>query len=890
MSAALMQPSQDEIQREVENLRDIRRRSTLQGGPGVLILDPDLPTPGAQAAAAQASSGYWGPGDDSSSDSHSHEDASSSDSASDDPFHLFWVPANMHPEIDPGQFRAFLKEHAQAPAEGGLGRSESFGSASLGRKKSMLSRQYRPSENDGVEDERVLPLRRNRSSLYSTSGPQLTIKDLEKLDELVEEASQSRDPTKLRSVLRRSLSMNVSPSVVDNLDHPMPDPGDDVDAPIIVPRPGQILRRSARTKIRKQGQTGEGAHRFNATRRGLGSKRETPPPVPDPRSSSDLSTSDHGDPDPPQRQRLLSNESLDGAAPNSSRPESYSAEAFIFDAYARDDVNEGAIKVTSPPPLQSLPRRSLSPPTQLASTESIPPIQVSPPTQPSPAPPPLQHPSPQRASSLPIPASVETPSRSPSPSTSIHSDLLAHTRPESRPHPMQSTSTPSSVPGPQGFDSRREKEKEKDKKGLFKWGGGEKKGKKDQREKEKDPGFFGSLFGSKKKPEENTAVGLGHGQSGREAAVALLGASKSSRGYVPPASPQPSNVNNYSRYPIHVERAIYRLSHIKLANPRRALYEQVLISNLMFWYLGVINKTQQPQSQQQGQQQTPTDQAEAETGGSGPTTQKEHEEKDRAEVEQAEIERGEAKATGPSQQQQQTPQSRRGNLTKGTPLNAGPRRAEQPVRGPQYDMQHRAMEQEYGSVFAGARPPGAPPGAGYATPPGIAAPGAMQLQVSMSMSEAEAAGAVTGGPSPVRNAAAPRRSRSPPPPAPSPGSSTRYVPPPPPLPQPVGGPTPASIFSLSASPKPSPSMQAQAPVFTEARPPVRSISANAQQPMGPRVPGRKAQSAHAVPPPGARRPRTSENTVAEEDVPLALWQQQQQQHQQSLLNLQTRRR
>lgn len=205
-----MQPSQDEIQREVENLRDIKRRSTLQGGPGVLILDPDLPTPGAQAAAGQAT--YWNPSDDSSSDSHSHEDASGSDSASDDPLHLFWVPANMHPEIDPGQFRAFLKEHARTPTEATLGRSESLGNASLGRKKSMLSRQYRPSENDGIEDERVVPLRRNRSSLYATSGPQLTIKDLEKLDELVEEASQNPDPSKLRSVLRRSLSMNMSPS------------------------------------------------------------------------------------------------------------------------------------------------------------------------------------------------------------------------------------------------------------------------------------------------------------------------------------------------------------------------------------------------------------------------------------------------------------------------------------------------------------------------------------------------------------------------------------------------------------------------------------------------------------------------------------------------------
>lgn len=213
-SPTVTQPSRDEIQREVENLRDIKRRSTLQGGPGVLILDPDLPTPGAQAAAAQQS--YWAPSDDSSSDSHSHEDSLASDSASasDDPFHLFWVPANMHPEIDPAQFRTFLKEHARAPGEVGLGRSESVGGAALDRKKSMLSRQYRPSENDGVEDELVVPLRRNRSSLYASSGPQLTIKDLEKLDELAEEASQSRDPSKLRSVLRRSLSMNMAPSGV----------------------------------------------------------------------------------------------------------------------------------------------------------------------------------------------------------------------------------------------------------------------------------------------------------------------------------------------------------------------------------------------------------------------------------------------------------------------------------------------------------------------------------------------------------------------------------------------------------------------------------------------------------------------------------------------------
>ncbi|KAI8982361.1 hypothetical protein BDF20DRAFT_467526 [Mycotypha africana] len=44
---------------------------------------------------------------------------------------------------------------------------------------------------------------------------------------------------------------------------------------------------------------------------------------------------------------------------------------------------------------------------------------------------------------------------------------------------------------------------------------------------------------------------------------------------------------NSNRLPLHVERAIYRLSHMKLADIRRPLRQQVLISNLMFWYLSI---------------------------------------------------------------------------------------------------------------------------------------------------------------------------------------------------------------------------------------------------------------------------------------------------------------
>lgn len=44
------------------------------------------------------------------------------------------------------------------------------------------------------------------------------------------------------------------------------------------------------------------------------------------------------------------------------------------------------------------------------------------------------------------------------------------------------------------------------------------------------------------------------------------------------------------RFPVNMERAIYRLSHYKLADPRRPLAEQVTITNLMFWYLALVNK------------------------------------------------------------------------------------------------------------------------------------------------------------------------------------------------------------------------------------------------------------------------------------------------------------
>ena len=76
----------------------------------------------------------------------------------------------------------------------------------------MLSRQYQPSDNDEEEDEKIVSLKRSPSNVVASQGPQLTIKDLEKLEQLAEEASSSDDPSKFRNILRRSLSLNLSPA------------------------------------------------------------------------------------------------------------------------------------------------------------------------------------------------------------------------------------------------------------------------------------------------------------------------------------------------------------------------------------------------------------------------------------------------------------------------------------------------------------------------------------------------------------------------------------------------------------------------------------------------------------------------------------------------------
>lgn len=69
----------------------------------------------------------------------------------------------------------------------------------------------------------------------------------------------------------------------------------------------------------------------------------------------------------------------------------------------------------------------------------------------------------------------------------------------------------------------------------------------------------------------------------------------------PPRALKPDIDYNWTRFSILEERAIYRMAHIKLANPKRALYSQVLLSNFMYSYLAKV-QMMHPQMQIPGAQ------------------------------------------------------------------------------------------------------------------------------------------------------------------------------------------------------------------------------------------------------------------------------------------------
>ena len=208
------------IAQELNNLQALRRMSMDVGSTN----DPDLPSfQGLSVMPSVAPTG---------------------DDNEDDPSRLFWVPARVHPELAPMEFKTFLENRVQSIkrrsgeqdslSPDGIERSGS--GSSLRRKKSMLSRQI---DNDGGHgavgyEDGAEQLERKKSQ--SSQGPDLKIADLQELDALV------RDPSKAMRKLSLDASRQQSPGGED---------ASTEDMPILPQAPGIGLRRSTRTTYRK---------------------------------------------------------------------------------------------------------------------------------------------------------------------------------------------------------------------------------------------------------------------------------------------------------------------------------------------------------------------------------------------------------------------------------------------------------------------------------------------------------------------------------------------------------------------------------------------------------------------------------------------------------------
>jgi hypothetical protein len=197
--------------------RNLRRRSVSSPGPGALAVDPDLPppSPGSQSSTSPTYT--------------SNDDITLSTPDGLDDGGMFWVPAHLHPELAPGEFRNFLKQHTHSDPENasaedageaaGLQRSSSWLARSnsrnqnLGRKRSMLSKQYHPRAGDNVEqDAPPMPVRPSSSIYGGRSGDKgLTLHDLQELEAIVDQADEEGNPDAARAMLRRTLSTNRSP-------------------------------------------------------------------------------------------------------------------------------------------------------------------------------------------------------------------------------------------------------------------------------------------------------------------------------------------------------------------------------------------------------------------------------------------------------------------------------------------------------------------------------------------------------------------------------------------------------------------------------------------------------------------------------------------------------
>lgn len=589
----------------------------------------------------------------------------------DDASRLFWVPARLHPELAPKEFKSFLEsrneqiQRRSGDYSSSLGVEREDSRGGLRRKRSKLSRQIDDSQEyvDGADR-----LERKRAEAHDVNG-ETASPDLQTLGEIVNDKKQVNKET--LALLGGIEQLDLSTSE---------------DKPILpAAPPGHSLKRSTRTQYRK-GSLKKGERLPYSKRLGrtpetlansLSSTLEDPPAIKplmrsstDPgRSISDRNIEDRSKPaapiapaassSPPTKSTALPPGSttsstfesmLDPKAASSSQRQWQSR----IGSNGRSTLNIPSSAQTIPqiietPPSSSDSERQLQPgtiPERTSSHESSSPYNKRPAPQ-------RQAPSAQTLSDIASHPSLLPGNSSRTDSLSVIPTLVEEKRSDSKKHKEKKDSDgsrKSSWPWSRGSDDKEKKKDSEGKKNKKQQHIGaerayekqdntrldvlqnsidnaprgreslilerpvdqrleEERRKESQRKssdskKDKESGLLSSIFGGgKKRSGSDHKKSLSRTLSPEPTFVQLI----------------PDQDYPWTRFTIMEERAIYRMAHIKLANPRRPLHSQVLLSNFMYSYLSKVQKmhpqmsiptspAQRAQQQEQQQQQQQTDQ------------------------------------------------------------------------------------------------------------------------------------------------------------------------------------------------------------------------------------------------------------------------------------------
>ncbi|KAI8965071.1 hypothetical protein F5Y11DRAFT_362542 [Daldinia sp. FL1419] len=596
-----------------------------------------------------------------------------------DPSRLLWVPANVHPELAPTEFKNFVEKRVQSMKRrssestlsvDGLDRSNSSG---LRRKKSMLSRQVDNTGGQAAEGytDGAEKLGRNNSQRQSGQGSsELSLDDLVK------------DPSKVVQKLTLESQRQDGGGEAANVD----------DMPILPVAPGMGLRRSTRTTYRKGGSLkNRHSGSLRSDDRVPFSKRVTSKKAEEDPGASSESTIEA----PPGHglTRVQSEPISDSfsrpKAVRRQQPFSKDPASDLYDVSEQQDSEESSQDIpvrpqelTRTPSADAIGTSGSTPqiPEQPETEEDHSEVQGTEINRPFP-----ERSSSQRSAVQPLAQTPAVPAEPPARSSSSQPQAAGRTSQQTR-TPSGSNQPPNNVPqspspfpggsatstesltfiptynAPEerkpekkGKKDKGDNEGEKTKSTSWKWfksddkekkkkddenrksktkalmekahdnvrldvlqtsidtavhkgresllldresvdGKIEEERKKDSRKstdqkKEKD-GIFASFFGSSKRRSERDSTSRKH-QVQRSLSPEP----------VPYRPLRPDVDYHWTRFPLLEERAIYRMAHIKLANPRRALYSQVLLSNFMYSYLAKVQamhpQIQVPQSPQQ---------------------------------------------------------------------------------------------------------------------------------------------------------------------------------------------------------------------------------------------------------------------------------------------------